>query len=157
MSHDVHSCSFWCDLPACIKAQRDELRDRLAAMRSTSEPSAWRPIETAPRDLTTFLVWHQSWDRPYLAYRDQEDYVWIYEKRHAHEPSHWAVVPQRPAVTHYGPVWRQDVTVDGQSTMARCGLGSNNLLAKDWAIVDCIECLKKRPERSTTPGDGEQR
>lgn len=27
---DVHSCSYYCDRPECIKAQRDELRDRLA-------------------------------------------------------------------------------------------------------------------------------
>jgi hypothetical protein len=25
---DIHSCSYYCDRPACIKAQRDELRDR---------------------------------------------------------------------------------------------------------------------------------
>ncbi len=24
---DVHSCSYYCDRPACIKAQRDELRE----------------------------------------------------------------------------------------------------------------------------------
>lgn len=27
---DTHSCSYFCDRPACIKAQRDELRDALA-------------------------------------------------------------------------------------------------------------------------------
>ena len=27
---DIHSCSYHCDKPECIKAQRDELRDRLA-------------------------------------------------------------------------------------------------------------------------------
>jgi hypothetical protein len=25
-----HTCSYYCDRPSCIKAQRDELRDRLA-------------------------------------------------------------------------------------------------------------------------------
>jgi hypothetical protein len=25
----IHSCSYYCDNPACIKAQRDELRTRL--------------------------------------------------------------------------------------------------------------------------------
>ena len=24
---DIHSCSYYCDRPECIKAQRDELRD----------------------------------------------------------------------------------------------------------------------------------
>jgi hypothetical protein len=27
---DIHSCSLYCDRPACIKAQRDELRDKMA-------------------------------------------------------------------------------------------------------------------------------
>ena len=26
---EIHSCSYYCDRPACIKAQRDELRDRV--------------------------------------------------------------------------------------------------------------------------------
>ena len=28
-SDEIHSCSFFCDLPACIKTQRDLLRDQL--------------------------------------------------------------------------------------------------------------------------------
>jgi hypothetical protein len=28
---DIHSCGYYCERPACLKAQRDELRDRLAA------------------------------------------------------------------------------------------------------------------------------
>lgn len=28
---DIHSCSYYCARPECIKAQRDELRDRLEA------------------------------------------------------------------------------------------------------------------------------
>ena len=27
---DIHSCSYYCDRPECVKAQRDELRDKLA-------------------------------------------------------------------------------------------------------------------------------
>ena len=29
--YDIHSCGYYCERPACLKAQRDELRDRLAA------------------------------------------------------------------------------------------------------------------------------
>jgi hypothetical protein len=29
---NIHSCSYHCHLPGCIKAQRDELRDKLAAL-----------------------------------------------------------------------------------------------------------------------------
>lgn len=28
---DLHSCSYYCDKPGCIKSQRNELRDRLEA------------------------------------------------------------------------------------------------------------------------------
>jgi len=26
---DIHSCSYYCDRPECIKAQRDELREKV--------------------------------------------------------------------------------------------------------------------------------
>ena len=29
MTDTIHSCSYYCHIPACIKAQRDELRDKL--------------------------------------------------------------------------------------------------------------------------------
>ena len=32
MTEQIHSCSYFCDRPACIKTQRDELRDRLQAL-----------------------------------------------------------------------------------------------------------------------------
>lgn len=28
MTEDIHSCGYHCDKPACVKAQRDELRDK---------------------------------------------------------------------------------------------------------------------------------
>jgi hypothetical protein len=28
---DIHSCGYYCDRPVCIKAQRNELRDKLLA------------------------------------------------------------------------------------------------------------------------------
>jgi len=28
---DIHSCSYFCTRPACVLAQRDELRDRMRA------------------------------------------------------------------------------------------------------------------------------
>ena len=36
---DIHSCSYHCNRPECIKAQRDELRERLA--QPEQEPVAW--------------------------------------------------------------------------------------------------------------------
>ena len=29
MIDDIHSCSYYCDRPECIKRQRDELRERM--------------------------------------------------------------------------------------------------------------------------------
>jgi hypothetical protein len=34
---DIHSCSYFCDRPECVKAQRDELRDKLAALEERLE------------------------------------------------------------------------------------------------------------------------
>lgn len=34
--NDIHSCSYYCDRPACVKAQRDELRDRFVSAQPAS-------------------------------------------------------------------------------------------------------------------------
>lgn len=34
---EAHSCSYYCDRPKCVKAQRDDLRDRLAEQRPISD------------------------------------------------------------------------------------------------------------------------
>ena len=31
---DIHSCSYYCSRPACVLAQRDELRDAIEALRA---------------------------------------------------------------------------------------------------------------------------
>ena len=48
---EVHSCSYYCDRPECIKAQRDELRDRLAQPRKPMTV-IYSPGELAARGLT---------------------------------------------------------------------------------------------------------
>lgn len=35
---EIHSCSYFCDKPACIKRQRDELRDKLYAAQPVTQP-----------------------------------------------------------------------------------------------------------------------
>jgi len=34
---DIHTCSYSCERPACIKAQRDELTQRLSKLQSENE------------------------------------------------------------------------------------------------------------------------
>ena len=48
---DIHSCSYYCDRPECIKAQRDELRDRLAQPRKPMTV-IYSPGQLAERGLT---------------------------------------------------------------------------------------------------------
>jgi len=43
--YDIHSCSYYCNRPACIEAQRNELRDKLFEIR-TSE----RNIQTSDKE-----------------------------------------------------------------------------------------------------------
>ena len=56
MTEQIHSCSYFCDRPACIKAQRDELRDKKAKDAETwlrerygayRGHFAWRELEEA--------------------------------------------------------------------------------------------------------------
>lgn len=48
---EVHSCSYYCDRPECIKAQRDELRERLAQPRKPMTV-IYSPGQLAERGLT---------------------------------------------------------------------------------------------------------
>lgn len=55
---DIHSCSYYCDRPECIKAQRDELRDRLA--QPEQEPVEWqhrKPIMDSQGNTRGYYDW----------------------------------------------------------------------------------------------------
>ena len=41
---DVHSCSYYCERPECIKAQRDELRERLAQPEPKRKVWRWHDL-----------------------------------------------------------------------------------------------------------------
>lgn len=43
---DIHSCSYYCDRPECIKAQRDQLRGGLLERETNHEPVAWQWLDT---------------------------------------------------------------------------------------------------------------
>jgi hypothetical protein len=52
LDYEVHSCSYYCDRPECIKAQRDELRDKLAQPKPVACTHEW--IDAT----TTKPQWH---------------------------------------------------------------------------------------------------
>lgn len=54
----IHSCSYHCDRPECIKAQRDELRERLAQLEQ--EPVEWqhrKPIMDSQGNTRGYYDW----------------------------------------------------------------------------------------------------
>jgi hypothetical protein len=55
--YDIHSCGYYCDKPACIKAQRDQLRDKLYEIYEVWAGSEGIPIpETAAEAYLVRLV-----------------------------------------------------------------------------------------------------
>jgi hypothetical protein len=57
---DIHSCSYYCTRPACVLAQRDELRDRLEQQ---AEPVA-EPEETYKAvPMKTIRTGVVTWDK----------------------------------------------------------------------------------------------
>jgi hypothetical protein len=46
--YDIHSCGYYCDRPACIKAQRDELRNKLFSDQAVKTYSGGKPNYTQP-------------------------------------------------------------------------------------------------------------
>ena len=49
-TEQVHTCSYYCDRPECLKDQRDELRDRLEA---TPPAQAAEAVERVARAIAT--------------------------------------------------------------------------------------------------------
>jgi len=45
---DIHSCGYYCDRPACIVAQRNELRDKLFSDQAVKTYSGGKPNYTQP-------------------------------------------------------------------------------------------------------------
>ena len=51
--YDIHSCGYYCDRPACIKAQRNELRDKLFSEQCVKTYSGGKPNYTEPEEILT--------------------------------------------------------------------------------------------------------
>lgn len=46
--YDIHSCGYYCDRPLCIKAQRDELRNKMFSDQAIKTYSGGKPNYTQP-------------------------------------------------------------------------------------------------------------
>jgi len=46
--YDIHSCGYYCDRPACIEVQRNELRDKLFSDQAVKTYSGGKPNYTQP-------------------------------------------------------------------------------------------------------------
>ena len=54
--YDIHSCGYYCNRPACIEAQRNELRDKLLAKEwvGFSDETYWEMWVESPSDVLRF-------------------------------------------------------------------------------------------------------
>jgi hypothetical protein len=75
---DIHSCGYYCDRPACIKVQRDELRDKLFEGQAVKTYSGGKPNYTQPIE----KEWVGLTDEEILAIYDAcDDWEWhVYER-----------------------------------------------------------------------------
>ena len=61
----------------------------------------WQPIETAPRDGTTILVWRKyeySYDHLRMGLDRYVDGIWRFSRRDM-QPTHWMPLPDPPTET----------------------------------------------------------
>jgi hypothetical protein len=72
---DLHSCSYYCDRPECIKAQRDELRERLA--QPQMQPCAGRNCGSTNPNLHSAECFEDYEKSTGMAQPEQEPVAWL--------------------------------------------------------------------------------
>lgn len=61
MTDRIHTCSYYCHHAACIKAQRDELRDKYVETKNTHRVVSVELLkQIAARSPTTGLTWDKE-------------------------------------------------------------------------------------------------
>lgn len=80
--YDIHSCGYYCDRPACIVAQRNELRDKLFGEQWVKTYSGGKPNYTQPKEWVGLTddeiddIWAEFND----GYGIIEETLWGYER-----------------------------------------------------------------------------
>jgi hypothetical protein len=119
---DIHSCSYYCTRPACVLAQRDELRDKLQA-----EPVAWVPVHPVQGPL-----WAMTTDNPSPERLPQYPLRALYAAPPAKQAE---PVVERPALfNELGEPMFGTVKLSG---CAVCGIGAGKVMGYVCPRNDC--------------------
>lgn len=100
---EAASAAAGCLRAAIAKALGREAASPAEASSGVEERGGWRPIESAPRDGTTVLLWAPHWNRPLTGWTFGED-AWqdCRKDAHATPPTHFMPLPS-PPTAHAGP------------------------------------------------------
>jgi len=73
---DIHSCGYYCDRPICIKAQRDELRNKLFSEQAVK---TYEPVidKSMAKRIATQLGWEPK--REWVGFTEEEHRSAIWE------------------------------------------------------------------------------
>ena len=112
---DIHSCSYFCTRPACVLAQRDEMRAELARLRE-QEPVAWIQHHKAGDNLV--------WDDP----------------GGKKSPMYAAAPPAQPAAQ---PVQRRPALASIESAPTCLNMNDKAMWVTGWN--ECRDAIAARP------------
>ena len=109
MTDNIHSCSYFCELPACVKEQRDRLRDKYAGQPATDNErddfEAYMQTREAP-----------SAAKKKLGQRDGDEYL------HPHVARHWYTWQKARAARQIPAGWK---LVPIEATQMMCDAALN--------------------------------
>jgi hypothetical protein len=99
MTEQIHSCSYYCDRPECIKEQRDELRDGLEndSWVSVSDRLPEIGFKEYPQSNAVSIA-AENQDRSSVAIYDYNFKEWFYfnTSEKARDVTHWHPLPKPP-------------------------------------------------------------
>lgn len=116
MNAPTHTCSYFCDKPECIKAQRDELREKLAAIES-------QPVPVEPKPFGHLCEW------------DSLNQALYYGEPGSASVDDWNKFPN---VHHNLPLYSKDAIDSLQSALQRVTEERDSIKSEYQQIVDYV-------------------